>query len=54
MLVNSHTKSNNTLFPLASSEFPTEMTLQGKSNAAFHSHISVLLNFKIMSTFLKR
>lgn len=54
MLVNSQTKSNNTLFPLAGSEFPAEMTLQGKSNVVFHSHLPVLLYFNSMSAFLKR
>lgn len=60
MLVNSQTKSNNTLFPLASSEFPAGWALQSKSNAIFHSHLPVLLYFKSLSTlffsfsFLKR
>lgn len=54
MLVNSQTKSNNTWFPLASSEFAAEMALQGKANAVFHSHLPVLLYFKSMSAFLKR
>lgn len=53
MLVNSQTKSNNTLFPLASSEFPAGMALQSKSSAVFHSHLPVLLYFKSTSAFLE-
>lgn len=42
MLVNSQTKSNNILFPLANGEFPAGMASQNKSNAGFFSHLPVL------------
>lgn len=51
MLFNSQTKSRNTLFPFASSEFPAGLASQSKPKAVFHSPLPVLLYFKSMSAF---